>query len=363
MPAAIDTEVKRRVVNQWLSGDTRDRIAADNRIGAGTVSNIINEWKKGVEDSDYDSVRELAVHSKKEGFGLSHIASSTRLNNYIQKLGANQDQIESLIANLANSPEPGKLIDVANQVAHVSISESIPLADLETHVKQREEEVQRLEEEIKHKRAILESTNVDVQTISEYTHLKEELSKYRLSTEDPTRLLSILRTIKKIGYEPNKIVARFSHIESLRQTEKGFKNNCKILEKRIARCQEVLPLSEQIVRLRIGIGELLAFHTAVSEKAEMYDLSMESAAYRVIEDIQYYNKLAGMKKELSDVTTKVFVMNQFSARQNNAVMTLIKLQSQGVTEDQILSLSRGESRGQYNNARNHSGFPQHQMSV
>jgi hypothetical protein len=64
MPAAIDTQVKRRVINQWVSGDSRDKIAADNDIGAGTVTNIMNEWKKGVEDSDYESIRELAVFSK-----------------------------------------------------------------------------------------------------------------------------------------------------------------------------------------------------------------------------------------------------------------------------------------------------------
>jgi hypothetical protein len=67
---------------------------------------------------------------------------------------------------------------------------------------------------------------------------------------------------------------------------------------------------------------------------------METAAYRVIEDIHYYNKLGGIKKELSDVNTKVFVMNQISARQNNAVMTVTKLQSREVTEDQILYLSK-----------------------
>jgi hypothetical protein len=72
----------------------------------------------------------------------------------------------------------------------------------------------------------------------------------------------------------------------------------------------------------------------------MHHMSMESAAYRVIEDIQYYNKLGGMKKQFYDVSTKVIVMNQFSARQNNAVMALFKLQSQGVTEDQILYLSK-----------------------
>ena len=47
MPSAISDEIKDRTIKQWLSGDSRDRIAAHNDIGAGTVSNIINEWKKG----------------------------------------------------------------------------------------------------------------------------------------------------------------------------------------------------------------------------------------------------------------------------------------------------------------------------
>jgi hypothetical protein len=51
-----------------------------------------------------------------------------------------------------------------------------------------------------------------------------------------------------------------------------------MLEKRMVMCQDVLPLAEQIIRLRIGLGELLAFHTAVCEKAEMHNLSMESTA-------------------------------------------------------------------------------------
>jgi hypothetical protein len=185
MPAAIDTQVKKQVVNQWLSGDNRDRIAADNNIGAGTVTNIINEWKNGIDGSEYDSVRELTVSLKKQGIGLNEYGSSVRLKNYIEKLGANQDQIESFIANLANSPEPEKLIDVANQVAHLSRSESIPLEGLENHVKQKEEEKQRLEEDIKQGRAILESANVEVQTINEYEQLKAELGKNHLSFEDP----------------------------------------------------------------------------------------------------------------------------------------------------------------------------------
>ena len=132
----------------------------------------------------------MAVYSKKEGLDLSDIASSIRLGNYIQKMGANQDQIELFIANLANSSEPEKLIDVANQVAQLSRSESIPLEELEGHIKQKEEEKQRLEDEIKQTRAILESTHVDVQTINDYRQLEAELSMHNLSFEEPERLVT-----------------------------------------------------------------------------------------------------------------------------------------------------------------------------
>jgi hypothetical protein len=366
MPSAIDPEVKKQVIKQWLSGDSRDRIAADNDIGAGTVSNIINEWKRGIENSEYQSIRELAVFSKKQGLDFCELASRFRLYNYINKVAANEEQIESFIVNYmngANSLPPEKIIDLTNQLFDIAKSESIPPAEIPGHINQKLGEKQRLEEKIQEAGAILQSKNADIETINEFIQLKEHLSKHDLSLEDPTRLLLLLQTIKQIGYEPEKIVARFSRIESLRQTEKGLKNNCKIFEERIGRCLEVLPLCEQIARLRIGIGELLAFHTAVCEKAEMYNLSMESASYRVIEDIQYYNKLGGMKKELSDLATKVFVMNQLSARQSNAVMALIKLLSHGVTEDQILSFGRGECGGDYNNAGNHSTIPQPQMSI
>jgi hypothetical protein len=45
MPAAIDPVIKKHVIVQYLQGVSRDRITADNGVGTGTVSNIIDEWK------------------------------------------------------------------------------------------------------------------------------------------------------------------------------------------------------------------------------------------------------------------------------------------------------------------------------
>ncbi len=347
MPAAIPDEIRNRVIRQWFSGDTRAKIASDNNIGEGSVTNIVSDFNKGLAGSDFESLRKIAVESRKQGLTLCDLGPRLRLYNYIKKLGANGDQIESFIANCmngANSLPPEKIIDLTNQLFDIAKSESIPPVDVPIYIKQKLEEKQRLEEQIQEVGAILEGKNVDIQTINKYNQLEAELKKHGLSTEDPHILLSILQNIRNLGYNPQKIVSEFSRIKSLRQTERRLKNNCNIFESRMARCQEVLPMSEQIVRLGIGIPELLALNTAVLKKADTENLPKGTAAYRVMEDIEDYNKLGGMKKRMNDVAMQIFTMNQISARQNNAILALFKLQSLGVTEDQILHLHKWVDR-------------------
>ena len=96
-------------------------------------------------------------------------------------------------------------------------------------------------------------------------HSPPELNKYHLSSEDPDKLLTALNNVKHYRYDPKKVVAEFSNIKSLRRREKALQDNSKRLEERMAKCQSVLPLCEQIIQIRIGISELLAFHTAVSQ--------------------------------------------------------------------------------------------------
>jgi hypothetical protein len=59
-----------------------------------------------------------------------------------------------------------------------------------------------------------------------------------------------------------------------------------------------------------------------------------------MEDIDGYNKLGEMKKQLYNIAMQIHMMNQISARQNNAVMEVLKLQSVGATEDQIVHLHK-----------------------
>jgi hypothetical protein len=88
----------------------------------------------------------------------------------------------------------------------------------------------------------------------------------------------------------------------------------------------------------IDIDKLLVFSVGVDEKAEIYNMSISAAAYRVIEDIENYNRVGGLKKEISRLATEIYTMNQICAPRNKAIASLQKLQSLGITDDEILNV-------------------------
>jgi hypothetical protein len=91
MPAPVDEQIKRKVIQQWISGDSRAKIATDNNIGEGTVSSIVIDFKVGLDNSEFDSARELAVMARKQGLNLSELASNFRLHNFIRSSGAAEE--------------------------------------------------------------------------------------------------------------------------------------------------------------------------------------------------------------------------------------------------------------------------------
>jgi hypothetical protein len=124
----------------------------------------------------------LAVFSKKQGLDLSELASRFRLYNYINKLAAKEDRLESFIANCMNGPKslpPEKIVDLTNQLFDITKSESIPPAEVPGCIKQKLKEKQQLEEQIQEGGAILQSKNMDIETINEFNQLREHLDLYQ----------------------------------------------------------------------------------------------------------------------------------------------------------------------------------------
>jgi hypothetical protein len=116
-----------------ISGEFRDKIAAENNIGAGTVTSIVSNYKVGLETLDFDSIRQLALEIRKQGLNWSDLASHFRLYNYFIKSGAAEEQIGEFVINvhLSDIP-PEKVIQYVNQIHEIAKEESIPLDQIHT---------------------------------------------------------------------------------------------------------------------------------------------------------------------------------------------------------------------------------------
>jgi len=115
--------------------------------------------------------------------------SALRIRNYIKEIGTDESRVEQFIAKCASSQDPKMLVDVLEKIGDIGLE--ITLEELEEHIKQRQAEKERLQHEINKTRAVIDSVNVDRQTIEKYKELKNEMDKYGL--QDPQKFLNVLR--------------------------------------------------------------------------------------------------------------------------------------------------------------------------
>ena len=83
----------------------------------------------------------------------------------------------------------------------------------------------------------------------------------------------------------------------------------------------------------------MVFDNIVNQLAKQYNLPPYVAALRLFNEIGDYDKIGGLKKELSRLCQQIFVFNGICANQNKAMMALVKLQSHDITEDKILYIN------------------------
>jgi hypothetical protein len=83
MGGKIPQPVRLEVLRKWLQGYSRDEIAKDTRIGAGTVSGIIQQCRQ--DDLDFDLLRGVAVELRNRGMGVENFAPLLRLKSSLEE--------------------------------------------------------------------------------------------------------------------------------------------------------------------------------------------------------------------------------------------------------------------------------------
>ena len=99
MVAKISPSIKIKVLNEWLKGLPRNKIAENNGIGAGTVTDI-HQQARNNDIPDIDLMRALALMLKKENLDLNFFASSVRLKRVLDRIGMPEEKLDSLLEEI-----------------------------------------------------------------------------------------------------------------------------------------------------------------------------------------------------------------------------------------------------------------------
>jgi len=135
----IPHKTKVQVLHQWIQVIPRDRIAENNDIGRGTVSNIIKQFKTTVPDIDL--MRETALQIKKEDLEIFTYAASIRLRRLLEQLNITEDQVENLLEEISiycfkQQITPKDFVLKINEVSDLAMDLQTPIHKLPSFVNQ-----------------------------------------------------------------------------------------------------------------------------------------------------------------------------------------------------------------------------------
>jgi hypothetical protein len=220
MGARIPSPIKVEVIKKWLQGKSRDQVASESHIGAGTVSNIIKESRK--KDPEIDLLREVAVNLKKNALNIETFAPLVRLRKVLEEkewlldirkgeeVEGFDDKTERIIESLIISLEVfcfkqnlsvKDFFDHVREIYCAAEKLDVTLDELPSYIKQLEENAHNLLSEINQikvdKQNALKNYDATLNLLQEFKNnrplfdknlqLKEELEKLKKEKDDLER--------------------------------------------------------------------------------------------------------------------------------------------------------------------------------
>ena len=389
MPLRIPHDIRNQVIRQWLAGEARDKIAIQTGLSAGTISNIVSDWRHKIGYPTADALRQLAVDLKRLGISIIECAIGFRTLSTIKKLGlATADEekgLESFVSDIYNKCryyglQPDELVNLAIQI--LNLLESIPLSQIPNYLEEKSKDKQKLEEEIKRllERKVsaqleceeaLQKKKVTIDHLQKFRHTQETLIEYGFSIEDIANLINALNNAQQLGYDANAIVEKISTIESLVGEEKELKNNLMVaqdelrmfkqaifvVDQEIDKHQSTLAVYEKLQSLGFGLKELKVLSNTIREIAIANNVDSSIAVKKFFQDLEEKNDLTKIIDELKQEKKRreALIDSQFNnaqkfiesagqeAKKNIAEISYIFTQNLQASQLQTLQTVKGQA--------------------
>jgi predicted nucleic acid-binding Zn-ribbon protein len=384
MPMRVPDATKSLVMEQWILGANRDTIAADNGLSAGTVTNIVNERRAALGFARVDEVRELGIMLRRVGITPAQCALGFRTGMIMNKLGVKEDDFQSFIFDVYNRCKdeglsPQNVAESLKDMVEFSKANAVPLSQISGHIKEKAEEIKRLEREIQNLRAQMNAHQEETKEsdnrralalyeekmtsaqIKSYSDLLEEMKGLGLPIDDLSKFAKLVHGVSQRGFDVGKVINEFSDLDSMRKEYRSYqvgipdltkkleelKGECYSVEQIISSHNQTLSVFRELEEMKFDLKVLKLLRNTVNEIASANKIPPEQATQKFCKDIdeQYDDKLGfelklkQLRLETDSVTSSLTIARAILINQPVIGVSLQRLFAKGVQEHDIVDIA------------------------
>jgi cell division protein FtsB len=299
-------------------------------------------------------------------------------------LGVNEDGFEVFILEIYNLCKdlgltPENIASYLKDLLDFSTTDAIPFSQIPNYVKQKADEKEKLEQEIKNlewkigmltleqsdrqflRDQALQDERMTAADLKWYSNLKAELRKYDIPVDDISKFAKAVNGIRQYGYDVGKVISEFSESQSLKTRHKMLQDNvrllqnesnylgqkCSSLENTVNSHEKIISIFKDLDGMGFGLEELKLLWNTINEIAVANNIPLNEAQQKFFKNIEeQYDKKIGFESKVQNLKTEVNTLTQEKKRLHEELLVqplvgpmLVKLIQIGVNEQDIINVA------------------------
>lgn len=309
MRPQLPETTKQEVIRLCLLGHSRDDIVPLTNISAGSVSNIVDNWKNEIGKPEANALRELAKSIRASDLSPAQCAVGFRISNIISELGLDADNVVQFLSDTYKKcsshgicPEKiaSHIVDLAN------FADNVGLPEIEEYTSEKSAKIkalveqelglindistlkqQKLQEEKSLDEILEEKTKIEYE-IMLFNDAKALLNQFNLTIAE---FAKNLKDLIVWGGEPKKIVAKFEEMQKFDREKVALMEELDVMGRKIVNIrQEYYSLQNLNKSHSQKLDILKEFDALGIDLMEIYDTVMRISTSNGIPFYVAYNK-------------------------------------------------------------------------
>lgn len=262
MPSPISTHERNAIISDHFQGSSNEKIADRVHRGTGTVSREIGKFKKetkskGLETAaeEYgvsqivEELHELSVIVNKNNMAPIEAIVGAKIAANLKHMNIDLNKINQFIEQVHNRSiekkySPTNIIDDCITIQALERKYGNTFDEIKKQFDNMGSRLNELRKEIQEQNIKNEETKMryinlfdkyetDQESLEQHKNMKNELTKYGLSSDDLEKVVKVLSAIKKEDYNIKPIIDRIEELENLEGQKYLLNEDIKILNNEV----------------------------------------------------------------------------------------------------------------------------------